>query len=330
MGMSRKVKIIIGVLVVVIMLLAVIAITNPGSEKVIGQEDRLKAIPTTSAKMGPSNDIHKPVVHSSSWRQPVPLPGLVNTAGAEDSPFITSNGTWFFFFFTPDVTVPVEKQLIDGLTGIWWTQKIGDNWTSPEKIVLNDDVSLEGAEFALGNTLWFASVRAGNYGEIDVFTAQYEDGKWRDVQNAGTQLNVDYDIGEFHITSDGQTMFFHSGNWSQGENMDMWETHRVASGWSTPTEVPGINTDADEGFPFVSSDGKELWFTKNSGLGYAGPAVFRSIKQSNGSWGQPEEVVSNFAGEPTLDSQGNIYFVHHYFDAVGTMIEADIYVAYKQ
>jgi hypothetical protein len=34
----------------------------------------------------------------------------VNTAGAEDSAFITSNGSAFYFFFTPDMSIPVEKQ----------------------------------------------------------------------------------------------------------------------------------------------------------------------------------------------------------------------------
>jgi len=45
---------------------------------------------------------------------------------------------------------------------------------------------------------------------------------------------------------------------------------------------------------------------------------------------QKGEIVSNFAGEPALDAQGNLYFVHHYFTADGKMIEADIYVAYKK
>jgi hypothetical protein len=39
------------------------------------------------------------------------------------------------------------------------------------------------------------------------------------------------------------------------------------------------------------------------------------------------EVVSNFARVPCLDARGDLYFVHRYFDAVGKMIEADIYVA---
>jgi hypothetical protein len=328
--LSKKLAAALAIVVVVIFLLAVIAITAKKPEKVIGQEERLAAIPGTAVKQGPSTDIYKPVVHSSDWSQPVPLPGLVNTAGAEDSPFIVANGTWFFFFFTPDVKVPAERQLTDGVTGIWWTRLVNGSWTSPEKIVLNDDVSLDGAEFVLGDTLWFGSVRTGNLGEIDVYTAKYSGGKWTNVQNAGSQLNVDYNIGEFHLTSDGTTMYFHSGNWSQGENMDIWETHKSGSGWGTPVRVSGVNSGGDDGFPYVTPDGNELWFTRYSGLGYQGPAIYRSAKLPNGTWGAPEEIVSNFAGEPTLDGDGNIYFVHHYFNAANEMVEADIYICYKQ
>jgi hypothetical protein len=51
--------------------------------------------------------------------------------------------------------------------------------------------------------------------------------------------------------------------------------------------------------------------------------------RSDGEWGTPELIVSRFAGEPTLDPQGNLYFVHHYYED-GKMIEADIYMATKK
>jgi len=324
---SKKIAAAAAVVLVIVFILAVIAMTQPKQTISITQEDRMDAIPATAVKQNPDADIHKPVMHSALWSQPVPMPGPVNTAGAEDSPFVTANGTWFFFFFTPDVSVPVEKQLIDGVTGIWWCQKTSSGWTSPEKIVLCDDVSLDGAEFVLGNTMWFASVRAGNLGEIDVFTSEYEDGEWTNVQNVGQQLNVDYDIGEFHITSDGNTMYFHSGSYGAGGDMEIWMTQRTGSQWTAPVKIPGVNSVGyDDGYPFISSDGGQMLFTSQSRLGYEGPAIFRSLLQANGSWSAPEEILSNFAGEPTMDDDGNLYFVHHYFDSANKMIEADIYM----
>ncbi len=326
--MSKKLAVAGAVAVVIIVLLAVLAMSNGEKERVVTQEDRLASIPTDAIKMNPGADQYKPVVHSSEWQQPVPMAGPVNTAGAEDSPFITPNGTWFFFFFTPDVAVPAQKQLVDGVTGLWWTRYVDGSWTSPEKIILCDDVSLEGAACVFGNKMWFASVRAGNYGDVDAYSAEYSDGKWGNVQNVGQQLNADYDIGEFHLVDDGARMYFHSGSWGANNSMEIWETHLSGGSWTVPVKVSGVNSALDDGFPFVTPDGKELWFTRNSHLGYTGPAIYRSVKQPNGSWGAPEEIVSNFAGEPTMDALGNLYFVHHYFDANG-MIEADIYVAMK-
>lgn len=328
--MSRKAKIALAVVLAIMLILAVIIITQPGEEQeAIGQAERLAAIPADAVKMQPATDINKPIVHSSLWSQPVPLPGPVNTAGAEDSPYITSNGTWFFFFFTPDVEVPPEKQLIDGVTGIWWTKWTGVNWSSPEKIILHDDVSLDGAECVVGTDMWFASVRVGNAREIDIYTCEYVDGEWTNVENAGEPLNVQYGVGEFHLMADGNTLYFHKGSLTDG-TMGLWVTHRTSAGWQEPVEITEINALPNfAGYPFVTPDGNELWYTSWSTKGYTGPAIWRSIKQLDGTWGTPEEMISNFAGESTMDADGNIYFVHHYYSSGGTMIEADIYVAYR-
>jgi hypothetical protein len=45
---------------------------------------------------------------------------------------------------------------------------------------------------------------------------------------------------------------------------------------------------------------------------------------------EPEEIISNFAGDPGLDDEGNIYFTHHFFNEAMERIEADIYVAYRK
>ena len=312
-------------LVMILLISAVLSSLNSETEVPL----RSDTIPADAVKGTPATDNFKPVLHLDDWEDPVPMAGPINTAGAEDSPFITPDGNRFFFFFTPDVRVPPEKQLLDKVTGIWWSQKVGGAWTEPERILLNDDVALDGAEFVQGNTMWFASVRAGNLGEIDVYTAQFADGEWGNVQNAGQQLNVDYDIGEFHITADGNTMYFHTGNMSYGSDMDLWTTSRVGSGWSQPVRVPGVNTAATEGYPFLTEDGNQLWYTGSSKLGYTGPALFRCLKSGSG-WGAAVEVVSNFAGECTMDSEGNLYFVHHYYALNMTMLEADIYVAYNK
>jgi hypothetical protein len=286
---------------------------------------REEAIPKDAVKVKPEMDVFLPVLHSDKWNPPVPLAGPINTAGAEDSPFMTADGNDFYFFFTPDVKQPAEKQLLDRVTGIWWSKNVQGLWSEPARVILSNDVALDGAAFVLNDVLWFASVRTGNYGEIDFYTAKLKNGKWTAVTNAGKQLNQDYDVGELHIAPDGNTMYC-----GGPKVKDIHVLQKTTEGWSQPAALPSpVNSNANEDQPFITADGNELWFTGDSRRGYTGPAIFRSIKAAGG-WNTPEGIISNFAGEPTLDVQGNIYFVHHFFSKEMKMMEADIYVAYRK
>jgi len=295
------------------------------------QKTRAEAIPPNAVKMTPAQDLFPPHLQSNEWEDPIPLPGPFNTAGAEDSPFITPDGNRFFFFFTPDPNIPVNEQLFDGATGIWWSQKVAGQWTEPERIILNDAVSLDGCEFVQGNTIWFCSVRVGNYREIDWYMATYRDGKWADWENAGPNMNSsELEIGEMHMSADGNTIYFGSSRPGGLGGMDIWKSVKTNGEWGDPVNLGApVSSDKDEYMPFLSSDGNELWFDRPS-VSYSGPAVLRSKKLNNGDWDTPEEIISEFAGEPTLDDQGNIYFIHHYYDSDGKMIEADIYFARKK
>jgi len=285
---------------------------------------RESKIPPSAVKVIPAADRYPPQLHTTEWENPVPVPGLVNSAGAEDSPFVTPDGKSLYFTFVPDVSVPPEKQLIDGVTGLYQSI-IGDGgWDAPERVILNDDLSLDGCECIQGDIMWFCSVRAGNYREVDMYTAELVDGIWAQWQNAGKRLNSEIGVGEMHITPDGSEIYFDSGRPGGKGGHDIWITKKVNHEWQTPVNLEAVNTNESEIRPFITQDGNELWFSRR----YLGsPAVYRSIKIA-GMWGEPELIISKFAAEPSLDLNGNIYFAHHFFEN-GVMIEADIYVAYK-
>ncbi|MBS3749998.1 MAG: PD40 domain-containing protein [Anaerolineales bacterium] len=283
---------------------------------------RESKIPSDAVKMGPDNDPHPPILHAQGWEEPVPAPGPINTAGGEDAPFITADGGSIFFFFTPDLSVPEEEQLLDGVTGIYQSRWDGDTWGEPERLILNDDIALDGCPFAMGDRLWFCSARAGFQG-FQWFTAAYSGGNWKNWQEAG--FDPAYDVGELHITADGEELYYHSDRTGSRGLNDIWVSRKTSDGWGEPENVAAVNTPENESRPFITADGQALWFTRQ----YKGtPAIFRSARQAGG-WGKPELILSQFAGEPTLNPSGDIYFVHHYFKE-GEMIEVDIYVAYKK
>lgn len=285
---------------------------------------RADAIPAGAVKVSPETDAHPPQLHSNQWAEPVPVSGAVNTAGAEDSPFITPDGNTLYFFFTPDPDVPVEEQLRDGLTGIWVSHQSNGRWQEPERVMLQDPgkLALDGCTFVQGDTMWFCSAREG-YTGLHWFTARLVDGEWTDWKNV--DFDPQYAVGELHISADGTRLFFHSGRPGGLGKYDIWASRKTNGNWTEPENVAAVNSPAMEGWPYLTSDGSELWFLRTH---EGSPGVFRSQK-SAGSWSEPELILSGFAGEPALDEAGNLYFVHHFYRE-GQMIEADIYVARKK
>ena len=285
---------------------------------------RAERLPADIAKCTPDDDQHPPILESAEFQEPVPLPAPVSTSGAEDSPFVLPDGNTLYFFFTPDVRVAPDRQLLDEVTGVWVTTRSGDSWTEPERVWLQDPgkLSLDGAVAIDGAEMWFASAREG-YTGVNMFIADLVNGAWKNWRYCGDRLMLEIQIGEVHLR--GDNLHFHSSRSGGLGGYDIWRTTRAGSTWSDPVNLTPVNSADMDGFPFVSSDGNELWFTRT----YLGtPAVYRSVKVGD-AWQAPELIVHQFAGEPTLDDAGNLYFVHHFYrDDV--MIEADIYLAARR
>lgn len=282
--------------------------------------DREAKIPPDAVKIFPETDAHPPQLHSSEFEQPIPIPGMVNTAGGEDSPFISEDGNTLYFFFTPQVAVPAEKQILDGVTGIYVSQKVNGQWNRPQRIWLQEPGKLagDGCEFVLGSRMWFCSAREGFTG-FHWFTADFKDGRWQNWQLA--DFPEAYQVGELHISADGKQLYFHSARPGGKGNLDIWVSTLENGKWQEPVNLEAVNTPDLEGWPALNPGETELWFYRNY-------SIFRS-KKVNGLWQPPEVILSSLAGEPTLDAEGNLYFTHHFYKD-NKMIEADIYVAFRK
>jgi len=287
------------------------------NESVINRYD---LIPANATKMLPETDIYPPILYSDEFETPVPLPFPINTAGGEDSPFYY-NGS-LYYFFTPIVNQPLGVQLTDGATGIYLSHRNGTGWSEPVKLLLNEPgkLSLDGCEFVINNTLWFCSAREG-YTGLHWFTSRIADDAAGPAELVA--FNDSYEVGELHIY--GNELYFHSSRPGGKGEYDLWMSTLVNNEWAQPVNIEAVNSEAADGWPYLSDDGLELWFLR---LHMGTPAVMKSVWNGT-DWGEPELIISQFAGEPTFDEDGNLYFVHHFYNN-SVMIEADIYVAYKK
>ena len=119
--------------------------------------DREDLIPARQAKILPKADAYPPRSESREYKDPVPLPYPVNTAGAEDSAFILPDGDTLYFWFTPDGKRPVEEQAADGVTGIYVTHRLESVWQEPRRVLLQNPgrLALDGCTFVRNDVMWF-------------------------------------------------------------------------------------------------------------------------------------------------------------------------------
>jgi hypothetical protein len=204
-----------GILLFIILFLSVILSgctqQTPLSYPSISRESK---IPPSSEKITPETDVHPPLLYSNEWNEPVPLPSPINTAGAEDSPFIT-----------PDVTVPVEQQLFDNVTGIYMSIQQDEIWSTPKRVWLQDPgrLSMDGAEFIQGTRMWFASAREG-YTGVHWFTATFRNGQWCDWENADFPDSLQ--VGELHFFKNETEVYFHSNRTGGQGALDLWVSEK--------------------------------------------------------------------------------------------------------
>lgn len=181
-------------------------------------------------------------------------------------------------------------------------------------------LALDGCEFVQGNVMWFCTAQEGLAG-LHWATAELENGEWGNWMIADFQ--PDFEVGELHITADGTALYFHSSRAGGKGEHDIWVSRNVDGEWQEPENVEAVNTVYSEGWPFVTQDGSELWFSTLMGA----PEIYRS-KWADGEWGTPEKMFSGFTGESSIDRDGNVYFTHHFYKD-DAMLEADIYVAIR-
>ncbi len=136
----------------------------------------------------------------------------------------------------------------------------------------------------------------------------YEGDIDRTVKNPNVESGViNFDDYQNHacLTKDGQTLYFTSESESGNGGNDIYVSTKDADGnWGTPKNLGKIiNTVRDEEAPFISADGKTLYFSSNGYSDCYGEFDIYKTTFENGSWGLPVNL-----GLPINSSANDIFY----------------------
>ena len=176
------------------------------------------------------------------------------------------------FTIAPDgkTMVFASKILIDEIGSeseggnIWIVEKTETGWTEPKHIGLGINTKYHDSYPCLtaNGNLYFFSRRPGGYGDSDLYISEFIEGKYQAPVNLGPKLNTEYHKWDTYTAPDESYMIFCSMMPGSLGSDDLYVTFKTGDGsWSEPVHMGNeINTDKSENRPYVSPDGRYLFY----------------------------------------------------------------------
>ncbi len=99
--------------------------------------------------------------------------------------------------------------------------------------------------------------------------------------------------GAFATQGSYPQFLFFSARDEKGKNYDLFVAVKQGKDkvWSAPTPVMKVNTDVDECFPWITADGKSLFFSRKTKDGWKLMVSQRTNASGPQGWRDPEEVT---------------------------------------
>ena len=125
----------------------------------------------------------------------------------------------------------------------------------------------------------------------DIYYSTLENGKWTDAKNMGNPVNSKSHDATVGLSLDGQKLFLYRDNKKGIGNI--YVSEKKGNDWSEPTELPEpINSKSQETSACYSPDGNTIYFVSNRPNGKGGKDIYKATKNSEGNWGEAENLGS--------------------------------------
>ncbi len=201
------------------------------------------------------------------WLEAENLGPPLNTQGNEGAQTITADGRHLYF---------TACNRTDGLGScdIYYSRREGSSWSTPVNVgrPLNSAAwESQPSISADGQSIFFASSRAGSIGPTDIWMAtRSASGNWNTPVNLGPVINTKGNELSPFIHADNQTLYFASDGHLGMGGLDIFYSRRNAQGnWGEPKNIGyPINTHRDEFALIVGASGKRAWFASDIEGGY--------------------------------------------------------------
>lgn len=235
---------------------------------------------------GISNDkkmeIHKTVWKDGQWSPQENI--FPNDSCSYNDPIFSNNDDKLYFISNRPTSEGGPLKDID----IWYIQRTNKTWSAPINLghPINNQVDQYYSSFTNDNSLYFASkdssTDAPSYA-FDIYKSQYVDGQYSMPHKLPAEINTNrYEADVFIAPDESYIIFCSIRRHGMGAG-DLYISFKDDAGKWTDAISMGdkINTASHELCPYLSRDGKFLFYTSNEDIYWVSSKIIEELRSNN-------------------------------------------------
>ncbi len=190
---------------------------------------------------------------------------------------------------------------------IFYSKKDSDgNWSYPMNLMGQLGIDDKSASTGLSYDGTELYIYRDDDFDGNIYVSYLKNGMWTKVRKLGENINTKFWESHASVSPDNKKLYFVSNRDEGFGDLDIYVSERLTdTTWGVPVNLGNIiNSRWNENTPFLTPDGKRLFFSSEGHTGMGGYDIFYSEIDQDGNWGKPVNI-----GYPINTTDDDIFFV---------------------
>ncbi len=214
------------------------------------------------------------------WSEPVTI--LSDSAYSMNDPFLSNDENRLYYISDK----PRDDQDTIKDHDIWYSQRKGEKWSAP--INAGTAINTDGQEFYISfsenGAMYFASNKGKSEKrkhDLDIYKSDIEEGEFTTPLKLSDSINTPGYEGDVFISPDESYIIFCSARRTGFGKGDLYISFKDENdNWTQAINMgEPINSEEHELCPFVTKDGKYLFYTSNQDIYWVSTDIIDVIKE---------------------------------------------------